>query len=180
MKKKGISCNIVQLCVAKCDSAASRHYWRDQDMGVTANIVPFSGHPVTLPDNTHIIPNKKCTIPIGFRFSKTAKTATNLPHLRSASLIAVGPLCDDGKLVVFDQNVVRDVEPNPQLHAALNGSTTLLQGRRNEFDGCWDIELTKTFPLVNGSSSPTHNALLSASSFSYPHSTETSHQGYYR
>ena len=113
-------CSPVPTCIAKCDSAASKHYWRNADIAVTTNVLPFQGTPVTLPDSNAINPKYKCTIPLGPAFSKKATTATNLPQLKTASLVAVGPLCDDDKLVIFDNKIVRDVQPNPTLRSAIN------------------------------------------------------------
>ena len=112
-------------------------------MSVTDNVQPCNGTPVTLPDNTQIIPAQQCTIPLGPAFSTTAKTATNLPHLKISSLVAVGPLCDDNKLVIFDKQQVNAVEPNPTLTKAINNSTSVMHGDRNIEDGCWDIILKK-------------------------------------
>ena len=113
-------------------------------MDVCTDITPFQGPSVTLPDNTSLHPSKKCTIPLGPHFSKEATTATALPHLKSASLVAVGPLCDDNKIVIFDKNAVQAVIPNEKLKTAINQSNVVLQGHRNMNDGCWDINLDKT------------------------------------
>ena len=118
--------NSVRTVFAKCDSAASAHYWRDIDMNVLSNIKPYLGASVTLPDNTKINPAKQGLVPINKKFSKMARTATNLPELKSASLLAVAPLCDDGKLVVFDDKEVIALEKTKELHSLLKKQPVLL------------------------------------------------------
>ena len=102
------------------------------------------GNSVTLPDNTKITSDKQGIIPLNPAFSKTARTATNLPHLKTALLVAVGPLCDDGKLVIFNNKQVIVVEPTSQLISAIKSSVPLLCGKLNAIDGCWDIPIEKT------------------------------------
>ena len=114
-KCASVSAVLPPTCKAKCDSAASYHYWRDEDMPVTKNVTASQGRPVTLPDNSTLVPAKKCTIPLGPAFSATAKEAKNLPHFKSASLVAVGPICDDNKLAIFDDKKVLAVEHNRAL-----------------------------------------------------------------
>ena len=82
------------IVIAKADSAATNHYWRNQDLHCLSNIENYSGPSVTLPDNNQIAPAKQGLLPLPQEFSKTACTATNLPSLKSASLLAAGPLCD--------------------------------------------------------------------------------------
>ena len=78
--------------------------------------------------------------------SERSKTASNLPKLRSSSLLAVGSLCDDRKNIKFDQNKVHAIEYNDNVKQLVKESNILLQGNRNPFDGCWDIPIAKTKP----------------------------------
>ena len=102
-KKYSKVLNSLRTVTAMCDSAASCHYWRNEDIDVLNNVVPYNGTTVTLPDNTKIKPTKQGIVPLSSAFSTQAKTATYSPALRSASLLAVAPLCDDDKQVVFDR-----------------------------------------------------------------------------
>ena len=71
-------------------------------MHCLSNIENYNGPSVTLPDNKFLYPAKKGILPLPEEFSEESHTATNLPSLKSSSLIAVGPLCDDGKPVIFE------------------------------------------------------------------------------
>ena len=70
----------------------------------------------------------------------------------STSLISVGPLCDDNKLVVFDKNKVRAMDFIKELEDLLTKQKTLIHGVRNHTDGCWDI----TLPIGNAICKKTH------------------------
>ena len=93
--------------IAKADSAATKHYWRTQDIHCLSNIENYTGPSITLPDNNQIAPAKQGLLPLPKEFSKAACTATNISSLKSASLLATGPLCDDGKVVIFYKDKVR-------------------------------------------------------------------------
>ena len=60
--------------VAKGDSAASRHYWREEDEQCLKNITPYSGPSVVLPDADTIAPTKKGTIPLSTKLSPAEQT----------------------------------------------------------------------------------------------------------
>ena len=99
-----------KMIVAKADSAATHNYWRNEDMDCLSRIRDYNGPSVTLPNNTRISPKKQGLIPLPKEFSENARTATNLPHLKSSSLLATGPLCDDGKVVLFDREKVHVIQ----------------------------------------------------------------------
>ena len=40
------------LVCARCDSAATKHYWRDADLGCLGKVQSYNRHSVTLPDKT--------------------------------------------------------------------------------------------------------------------------------
>ena len=146
--------------IAKADSAATSHYWRNQDLHCLSNIEKYSGPSVTLPDNTQIAPARQGLLPLPKEFSKTACTATNLPSLKSSSLLATGPLCDDGKVVIFDKDKVHVIQNNNNIRKMLKSSPVLLQGHRNSTDGCWDIPVFKTVLQQNNFRKPlTHSGL---------------------
>ena len=165
--------NSLRKVIVKCDSAASSHYWRDEDIDVLTQVKPYKGHRVTLPNNTQIAPAKKGLVPISNAFSDQARTATNLPALKSASLLAVAPLCDDGKLLIFDKHKVVAINDTPSLHKEIEQHKILLTGKRNFHDNCWDIEihnetlnnqaqLPKTHPGLYNNRQPSRKKCLQA------------------
>ena len=91
---------------AKYDSAASTYYLMNDDKSCLKNRKQCVGPNVTFPDATKTSPTEEGELPLPPEFSTAAKKGTVLPHLKSTSLISVGPLCDDNKLVVFDKNKV--------------------------------------------------------------------------
>ena len=150
---------VINSIVAKLDSAASTHYWKDADMHLLHDdVVPFKGSSVTLPDASTIQPAQRGKLPLSSAFSDSAKIATNLPQLKSSSLVAVGPLCDDNKLVVFGKKKVITINDSSRIQKALEKEKTLLEGIRNTTDGCWDINLAK--PVLP----PTHPGLYTTTS----------------
>ena len=70
-------------------------------------------------------------------FSERAKTATNLPKLKSSSLLAVGPLCDDGKIVIFDQNNVHAIDDNDKVKQLLKESNIYYKVIEIHLMGVW-------------------------------------------
>ena len=77
----------------------------------------------------------------GHRQSWTITTASNtfrtgkkghiLQNLKSASLVAMGSLCDDGCTVILTDKDLR----------AINNNKVVLRGWRNQRDNLWDIPL---------------------------------------
>ena len=61
-----------------------------------------NGPSIQLPDNGMITADRKVIIPLFDELSPEAKTAMILPNLRSASLISMGQICDDGCDVLFN------------------------------------------------------------------------------
>ena len=88
--------------IAKGDSAASKHYWREQDLVFLANLRPYSGPSVTLPDADMIPPSQKRLIPLSKQLFIEAQIATALPQLKSSSLISLGQVCDDDCTVILN------------------------------------------------------------------------------
>ena len=87
---------------AKCDSAASHHYWREEDKQILDNIEPHDGPSILLPDNSKISVTSQGQLPLAESLSPQAKNAMILPGLKSASLISIGQLCDDGCNVLLN------------------------------------------------------------------------------
>ena len=67
------SSNIV---IMKGDSAASKHYLREEDQRVLTNVKTYDGPPVTLPDADQLTTTKQGSLPLSSRLSTNAKRAT--------------------------------------------------------------------------------------------------------
>ena len=122
-----------EIIQAKGDSAASHHYWRVKDARCLSNITQCNGPSVRLPNNEFISSTQQGLLPLSSKLSHRAKTAKILPKLNSASLISMGQLCDDGCKVVLTKDHL----------IAVKEDEIILQGKRNQADGLWDI------PVVN-------------------------------
>jgi hypothetical protein len=116
--------------IAKGDSAATNHYWRLRDKDVLTDVQENTSTTVILPDSTTISSTHNGQLPIP-SLSKMARNATILPHLKSASLISLGQLCNDNC----------DIFLNKTKLFVLKNNELLLQGFRNKQDGLWDIPL---------------------------------------
>ena len=71
------------VIVAKADSDASQHYFREKDSVCLNNIIAESGPTITLPDGGSMESRKVGTLPIEGLSEKTTKTRI-LPSLKSA------------------------------------------------------------------------------------------------
>ena len=139
------------IVIAKGDSGASAHYWREQDKAILQNIHPDTTVKVTLPNAEPISSTLKGTIPLSSKLTSKAKQATVLPNLHSSSLISLGQLCDDNCKVILDKkelNVYKDEQ-------------VLLKGYRNSKDGLWDIPITTDTISSNFEMPPTHPGMYS-------------------
>ena len=138
------------VVIAKGDSGASTHYIRPQDKNILTNIKNHEGPAVTQPDGTDLNITGTGELPLHASLSKAAKQGHILPNLSSSSLIALGPLCDDGCIVVLtDKNLLAVKEKN-----------VVLRGYRNRFDDLWDIPLHPHTKCMNNVKLPqTHAAL---------------------
>ena len=119
--------------MAKGDSAASHHYWREKDAHVLSDISDSPGPPVLIPDGTTITSTKKGILPISQQLSQKGSTAMILPGLSSASLISIGQLCDDGCKVFLNEKTL----------LAVKDDKVVLKGIRNRTDNLWDIPVQK-------------------------------------
>ena len=59
--------------LAKADSGALNHYWREEDKKVLNNVMPFDGPNVTLANNTSLKSNEEGKIPLSPLLSNNAK-----------------------------------------------------------------------------------------------------------
>ena len=139
--------------VAKGDSAASKNYWREEDVHCLSNLQNFSGPPVTLPDGDKIKPSQKGTINLSNNLSLQAQEATVLKNLTSSSLISLGQICDDNCTIILNKkNLVAIKSKN--INTTYRKKDILLQGERNLQDGLWDIPIQKRKLDTNNFISP--------------------------
>ena len=116
---------------AKADSGASKHFFRQNDIHVLRNVTnDTQGPTVMLPDMSTIKATKKGTIPL-MGLSSKATTTHILPNLKSASLLSMGQLCDDGCKIELTKEKINISKKN----------RVILQGTRNQEDGLWDIPI---------------------------------------
>ena len=122
------------LKFAKGDSGATNHYAMLDDEDVLENVHDTTNGPtVTLPNGDTLTSTRAGYLPLPAELSTSAKKATLLKNLKSATLISFGQLCDDGCEVILNKKVC-DIYKNNKI---------ILQGTRNRFDGLWDIPLIK-------------------------------------
>ena len=92
------------------------------------------GPRVQQPDNTNIQATESSTLPLSVDLLGNAQKACILPNLKSASLIALGQLCDDDCKIVLSKEHLDVIKNNK----------VILQGQRNWHDDLWDIPIIKT------------------------------------
>ena len=126
-----ISPTMSPTVIAKGDSAASHHYWKQDDCHVLQDVTNLPGPSVHQPDSTALPSVGTGQLPLSSKISPAGKHALILPALKSASLISLGQLCDDGCTVVLNKNSL----------TAIKDDKILVQGVRNSQDGLWDIPL---------------------------------------
>ena len=149
IQKPGVTFSSV---VAKADSGASCHYFRPQDAPILRQVQHIQTSPtVQLPDDTTITGNKKGLLPLSSSLSNCAKTAHIFPHLKSASLVSLGQLCDNDCVVILNKNEIIVKKKNK----------TVLKGHHNFTDGLWDISLSTFQP----NKSPRSSSIKAPSTF---------------
>ena len=111
--------------MAKGDSAASHHYWREEDKKVLNSIEKHSGPEVLLPNNNTIAVTIQGLLSLSHNLSSQARNAMILPGLQSASLISIRQLCDDGCNILL----------NKRKSIAVKNKRIILKGNRNYSDG---------------------------------------------
>ena len=120
--------------IAKGDSGASAHYIRPEDAKILNAYTVSNGPIVQQPDNTSLQATGSGSLPLSTDLTPKAQEAYVLPNLKSASLIALGQLCDDGCKVVL----------SPERLDVVKNNKIILKGHRNRRDDLWDIPITKT------------------------------------
>ena len=92
------------------------------------------GPAVVLPDGSKITSTKVGLLPISDSISEKGRKARIVPGLKSASLISLGQLADDGC----------DVRINDKRLKVTKEKETIMTGHRNYTDGLYDVHITKT------------------------------------
>ena len=87
--------------IAKGDSGATNHYWKQVDCQVLINIQHIPGPSVHQPNNTALASTGTGQLPLSTSLSPTGKQAMIIPALKSASLISLGQLCDNNCQIVL-------------------------------------------------------------------------------
>ena len=131
---ENLDINHTHYCIAKADTGASNHYWREIDDNILQQVVNQPGPSVQLPNSEIIHSTARGEIPLPPEFSKTAKETMILPKLTSSNLISLGQLCDDNCEILLNKN---------EMHA-IKGNKVILKGYRNKTDGLWDIPIKKS------------------------------------
>lgn len=133
--------NNISTCkpvVLKPDSGAPAHFIRAQDKRILQKITTTPGPSVMLPDMSVIQATQQGQLGIP-NLTTTATKAHVLPHLRSASLLSLGQLCDNDCEVTLTKKDI-SIKKDKKL---------ILQGHRNLNDGLWDIHLSRDPLQVN-------------------------------
>ena len=147
--------------IAKGDSAASGHYWQQEDVDCLTRLTNSPGPSVTLPNNTFIQADQQGTLPLSKTLSTNARSVVVLPSLKSSSLISLGQLCDNDCRVLLDKRKLYVIKEK----------NMVLQGDRNRTDGLWDIKIPyydvykKNLQSDNFHQPPTHAVVYSTSTF---------------
>ena len=139
-------------CIAKGDSGASDHYFREIDKDCLSKVQSFNGPTVTMPNNATLQATERGELEFSKSLSKKARTAVILPGLKSSSLISFGKLCDDDCDILLNRH---------KMYAVKNDEI-VLEGDRNFGDKLWDIPVQKTklSPSIL-STTPQHAGLYS-------------------
>ena len=136
--------------IAKGDSGATNHYIRPQDSDILQDKVPTPQESVTQPDGTQMNIESVGRLPLHALLSAQATQGHVLRNLKSSSLLAMGPLCNDGCTVILTDKEL----------AAVKQNKIVLQGWRNRRDGLWDIPLKKhTNCMENYKLPPQHSSV---------------------
>ena len=149
-------------CIAKADSGATTHFWKETDQHVLGGIQVENGPLVTLPNATNVNDKKVGFIPFPDRISNSAKKARICKDLNSTNLISLGQLADDGCETYINDKYL-DISKKGKV---------LLTGKRNFRDGLYDIPIfydhpnPKTFIQEQNFVLPTIHNIQSVRTFS--------------
>ena len=135
---------IVNAIQTILDSGASDNYIRPEDEEYVEDVRTEPGPTVVFPDSRRITANKNATIPLSNKLSKNAQSGHILPHLKSATLLSAGKLCDDGCDVILRQHDVHVIKHNTIIDKVLKESDHILKGHRNHTNKLWNIPVEKS------------------------------------
>ena len=155
------------MIIAKGDSGATSHYWRERDKSCLHKIKNAPGPTVTLPNNTTITSTSCGRLPLHESLSPQATTTSILPNLQISSLISLGQLCDDDCQVLLNKKSLFVVK----------NDNVVMEGFRNESDRLWDIPIHNPNLLKSNNTTVPQNAgLYGTSSLKLPPSPFISKQ----
>ena len=118
-------------CTSKAifDSGASNHYFQIK-APLQNKERTLLGPSVTLPDGNTMKATHSTSLQLP-QLSPNGNLVHLFPQLKSANLISIGQLCDDGCMVVFHKDLVLVAKHN----------NLVLKGTRNHNNGMWEIPL---------------------------------------
>ena len=110
------------MVIAKGDSAASHHYWRQEDVNTLSNLRKDTTAKVTLPNAEAIPSNLRGKLSLSSELSAPAQTAIVLPQLKSSSLISLGQLCDDNCDINLNKTTLKVIKNNKVIMRGIRNS----------------------------------------------------------
>ena len=130
------SISLLNSITLKPDTGASRHFLKPDHASCLSKLTHiYNGPKALLPNNTMISPSSQGFLPFS-ELSKSATKALVYPNLKNESLLSIGQLCDDNCRAIFEKDIMYITKENK----------IILQGKRNQFDGLWDIILPSKVP----------------------------------
>ena len=116
---------------AVCDSAASNHYFRQQDAWILKDLQKVPPSAITIPDGNDIHSDEKLTLPLDSALSLNSRQASVVPKLKNKSTLSMGPFCDDDCDVWLRKRNLYVIKDN----------RVILTGYHNYQTGLWDAQL---------------------------------------
>ena len=107
-----------EIVMAKGDSAASHHYWREEDIKVMSEITKNPRPSILLPNNSSIDVTNQGQLLLLEKLSPRARNAMVLFGLKIACLVSIGQLYDDSFDVFLNNHKLIAMKEN---HIILEG-----------------------------------------------------------
>ena len=133
-EKLNLMSNTSSFCIAKGDTGATSHYWTDNDKEIPYNIKKNKRPSCPTTRQYNNICNRTGGITLVELIISKSNKNLNFTTIKSANLISLGQLCDDGCTITLNRENMKVTKNN----------TTILKGIRNRKDGLWDIPIPKT------------------------------------
>ena len=89
--------------IAKGDSGATHHYWRVEDANYLQKLNTNDNTTVMLPNSKEIRSTAQGQLPLSNQISQYVKDDIVLPDLKRSSLISLGQLCDNDRVITLDK-----------------------------------------------------------------------------